>query len=447
MSAREYMPANQGYRQTNGPAVVPSRIKPPSDVSSMIGRRPYAFLRNGKLEEYGAISAGKALSSETLFNVQSSKSRDAQATLQPPQPALSRVNQAEMNSLPQKKSVTPPRSAQIQKKLFVHADEMSDSRHNPSVVVDRQDRSAVRIDRVATSKMLDESVSEDFTASTADPETPLSHSRGIGELQRTFNPPTTARPARIAAHGSLEGSYPAQQNYSKVQNTEKRSPLSTEKPGKPNSVMFALPLKVKQDFSSPIWDTQERLPYDKEAYDLLFEARNELHNLKESWKGAVLASNSISKIKQELSSAKASTKEVAELRQALLEACADKQNLTIELRKVAAQYDLLSQQFRDSDARCRQLEDSRAAVKEQKEAALREVEALRAAAPADPRHFDDTADNSSTGRRELEEKVEDLESQLATALAEREDLALECDDLRRFADTLQIAATDAEQVL
>jgi hypothetical protein len=460
LPGREYVHSNQVYRQINGAGAVPSRIKPPSDISSMIGKRPSSTLpRNEKPGEISARSSNQIRhgasildsqkhpnydhqrESEMLDEGQSSENRGSQSIRQKSHDRLKQVENHPSISKNLAALAASPKISTIQKQLFTHPEENMDSReHNTNGVQSPKFHGTVR------RKRLDESASEDFTASTAYPETPIARSGEDREQTRkAAYTPTTARPDRVVSYRALDEPYPAAQNFSNTK-SKLSTPRTKENSGNPGSNLLTIPLKLKQDFSSPTWQERKDQPYDHEAYELLNEARNELHDMKERWKEAVLASRSVSNIKLELSAAQESAKEVLELRRALSQAYSDKENLTVELRRVAIQYDILSQQYRDSDAKCRELDESRTKVKEQYEAAIRQADNLRKAVQFSPLKLDETSENGLEKLEKLKERVEGLESELSAARADREDLAMECDDLRRFTDTLQIAATDAEQV-
>ena len=461
----EPLQQNIAFRHSTNPGVTgTSRIKPPSDISSIIGKRNTVAHRNDKPEEsFCAEDSQYPGCDERMLSVgdgqpkKSNRGSYSDTRLHHSVLAPKDINCQSLHASALMNTMKSPSNVQIQKKLFAPTDENARSgmRQSASFSVSAKSQT-VSVARFAENsrldsnrrKRVDESGSDDFTASAVDIETPVTRSREIGEHQ----PPTTARTNTVGVYRAIDESFsagPVGVNISKVAGNawdpRQFSPtkLNIADVREMQGSIFNIPLKSQIELTS-----RERKDgtLDQEAYEVLYEARNELHNMKEKWKEAVLASQSIAKIKLELSAAKDSAKEVSNLRQALAQACEDKENLTVELRKVAAQYDLLSRQLHDSDIRYHELEDSRKKLYEQHNTVKVELEALRLVEASRMDTNDDVPEAALARVRSVENQLRALECELSTVRAERDDFRMECEDLRRFADTLQIAATDAEQV-
>jgi hypothetical protein len=457
-------------RQANGPTVpLLSRIKPPSDIRLLIGRRNSALPQYDKFEDRRLAS-----SRAEAIQVDRTRIESGTRTIVRVSSADSQMRDFETHDsrlTTRHGSEASPKEVQIQKKLFAQADDvkkdvetpvaMYDTRNNVQKIPFKTSRSghsqwpgegaSASPRNNAMSNILNEGGCEGMTASAIDSETPMMHSRHVDispKFQQTSKPVST-NTDHISIYRVMEDKFPVSHlsiNGSKIV----RKHLSEEQPVKAALASFDTythPMKMNfNPLQSPEWSGRKESSYDHEAYELLSQARTELHDLKENWKVAVLASRSVAKMKLELSAAQESAKEVLELRNALSRAGDDKANLTAELRKVAMQYDLISQQLRESEARCRELRESRTKIAEEHEAARNELNCLHKADAARKSEEGKNLMFSSERVRGLENQVKVLESRVSAAEDERDDLTMECEDLRSFTETLQQAAADAEQV-
>ena len=457
-------------RQANGPNLpLMSRIKPPSDIRLLIGRRNSALPPEDRLagsSRADAIQVDRARVESDARTIRRVSSADSQMRDFENHDSHPKTRQRLEASPKQVQSV------QIQKKLFAQTDDVKKNVETPASMYDTKDSlqqipfktsrsghsqlagegTSASLRNNARSNFLNEGGCEGMIASALDSETPMMHSRHMDispKFHQTSKPPSTNRADHISIYRVMEDKFPVSHlsiNGSQIV----RKHLSEEQPVKAALASFDTctnPMKLNfNPITSPEWSGRKDSSYDHEAYELLSQARNELHDLKENWKEAVLASRSVAKMKLELAAAQESAKEVLELRNLLSQAGDDKANLTAELRKVAMQYDLISKQLRESEARCRELQESQTKMAEEHEASRNELNLLREAEAARKSEAGKRSKFSSERVRGLENQVRDLESRVSAAQVERDDLTMECEDLRSFSETLQQAAADAEQV-